>query len=241
MHRKKVIIIGASSGIGKELARVFGDHGYAVGVTARRFELLTEVAGELPGKSFVRHMDIAKCEEAMVVFEDLIKEMGGIDIVVINAGIGFLNPDLEWEKEKLTVDVNVEGFMAIANTAMKHFLKQCHGHLVGISSIAALRGDSVAPAYSASKAFMSNYMEALRSRMRKKKLPITVTDIQPGIVDTRMAQGEGLFWIASPRKAAVQIYNAIRKKKKHAYITRRWGIIARLMKIAPGWMLERFY
>lgn len=238
--RKNIIIIGASSGIGRELARVFSDNDYIVGITARRLELLSGMKKELPGILAIKRMDVANPNEAINIFEELIKEMGGVDIVVINAGVGFINPDLVWEKEKSTIDVNVTGFAAMANVAMKYFVGQGSGHIVGISSIAAIRGDLYAPAYSASKAFVSNYLEALRLRVKKKKMPITVTDIQPGFVDTAMAQGDGLFWVAPPRKAAMQIFCVIKKKREHAYITKRWRIIAWLFKIMPERILAKF-
>lgn len=241
MTQNKVVIIGASSGIGRELAKVVSENGYIVGVAARRLELLLELKKELSGNLFIKRMDIADPDQAMVIFEELIKEMGGIDIVVINAGVGFINPDLVWDKEKSTIDVNVTGFAAIANVAIKHFINQGSGHVVGISSIAAIRGDSFAPAYSASKAFVSNYLEALRFRIKKLKIPIIVTDIQPGFVDTAMAQCEWLFWVASVRQAATQIFGAIKKNREHAYITRRWCLIAWLLKFFPGWMLAKFY
>lgn len=237
--RKNVVIIGASSGIGKELAKIFSDDGYSVGITARRIELLSEVRKELSGTSYIKRMDVAVPDEAMGTIEELINEMSGIDIIVINAGIGFINPDLIWEKERSTINVNVTGFAAMANVAMRYFIKQGSGHIVGISSIAAIRGDSYAPAYSASKAFISNYLEALRFRVKKMKIPITVTDIQPGFVDTAMAQGDGVFWVAPARKAAMQIFDVIKKKREHAYVTRRWRIIACLFKFIPGRILAK--
>lgn len=113
------------------------------------------------------------------------------------------------------------------------------GQLVGISSIAAIRGDGDAPAYSASKAFVSNYMEGLRKKVTKLGLIITVTDIQAGFVDTAMAKGDGLFWVASPQKAAQQIYNAIERKRKHVYITKRWRLVGWLMKAMPAFIYDR--
>ena len=101
---------------------------------------------------------------SMESFKGLIEEMGGVELVVISAGIGFINPELNWPEEKATIDVNVTGFAALANVAFRHFEQMQSGHLVGISSIAALRGSRIAPAYSASKAFVSNYMEGLRFR-----------------------------------------------------------------------------
>jgi short-subunit dehydrogenase len=82
------------------------------------------------------------------------------------------------------------------------------GHLVGISSIAALRGDRESPAYNASKAFESNYLKELRQKVRNSRLSIIITDVKPGFVDTAMAKGDGIFWAAPVEKAAVQIYNA---------------------------------
>jgi short-subunit dehydrogenase len=117
---------------------------------------------------------------------------------------------------------------------------QCRFYKICISSIAAIRGSGAAPAYAASKAFMSNYLEGLRIKAFKTGLPIVVTDIQPGFVDTAMAQGQGLFWVAPPNTAALQIYKAIERKAKHAYVTRRWSIIGWLLKALPDFLYYRF-
>jgi short-subunit dehydrogenase len=241
MSNKNIVIIGASSGIGRELAKIFSEHGFTVGITARRLELLSQTAKELPGASFVKRMDISNTNEAINILEQLIEEMGGVQTIVINAGIGFVNPDLEWEKEKSTIDVNVTGFTAMATTAMNYFTKQGFGHLVGISSISAIRGSSHAPAYSASKAFISHYLEAMRFKVFKMNIPVTVTDIQPGFVDTAMAKGDKLFWVAPARTAALQIFNCIQKNKTHAYITKRWRLIAWLLKLIPARLLAKYY
>ena len=237
---KKAIVIGASSGIGKELARVLSANGYSVGLVARREPLLAELARELPTDAFVKRIDISKPDEAMRLLRELIAEMGDVELFVLNAGIGFVNPELDWERERATIDVNVSGFVATANVAVEYLQARGSGHIVSISSIAALRGNRAAPAYNASKAFMSNYMEALRNRFRKLELPIAVTDVQPGFVDTEMAKGEGVFWAAPPEKAAQQIFGAIRKRKDHAYVTRRWRLVAWVMKAAPSWLYHRF-
>jgi short-subunit dehydrogenase len=236
---KKVIIIGASSGIGKALAKVLAADGYALGLAARRLALLVELQQEIGSQTWARQIDVADTREAMARFSDLIREMGDVDLVVISAGTGFINPDLDWEKENETIAVNVTGFTAIANVASHYFFKKGAGHLVNISSIAALRGSGSAPAYNASKAFESVYLQGLQQKIARLRLPITVTDIQPGFVDTAMAQGEGLFWVASPEEAARQIYQAIKRKKSHAYITKRWRLIAWFFKFAPDWIYNR--
>jgi short-subunit dehydrogenase len=236
---KRAIVIGASSGIGKELAIVLSQNGLAVGLMARRIDLLQELTSNLPNRAFSRQADIADHRPAMAILENLIEEMGGVDLVVISSGAGFINPDLDWANEKETVDVNVIGFAAMANVAFRHFVKAGSGHLVGISSIAAIRGSGGAPAYAASKAFMSNYLEGLRISALRAGLPIAVTDIQPGFVDTALAQGPRLFWVASPQKAARQIYDAIQRKARHAYVTRRWSVIGWMLKVLPYFIYSK--
>ncbi len=237
--KRNAIVVGASSGIGRELAKILAANGYNVGLAARRLNLLSQLAGELPTQAFVRAIDVSKPAEAMLLLQDLIAEMKDVELFVISAGTGFLNPDLNWELEQATIDTNVSGFTAMVNTAIKHLQLRGSGHIACISSLAALRGGRDAPAYNASKAFMSNYLQGLRQRFTKMKLPIVVTDVQPGFVDTAMAQGEGLFWVASPEKAAYQIYQAIQNQRKHVYVTRRWRVIAWLLKAIPDWLYDR--
>jgi len=235
---RKTIIVGGTSGIGRELAKIMAGAGYAVGVCGRRPELLQKLRNEFPGKIFTKQLDVVQ-PQAMGQLKELITEMGGTDLVVISAGTGDLNKDLDWKIEKDTIDVNVIGFAAMANVAFEHFRDKGRGHLVGISSIAAIRGGGAAPAYNASKAFVSNYLEGLRQKVSKLRLAITVTDIMPGLVDTPMAKGEGLFWVAPTEKAARQIFEAIEKGKSHAYITKRWRLIAWLLKTLPDSLYKK--
>lgn len=237
---KKAIIIGASSGIGRELAKVLGNNRYSVALVGRREELLLSLKEEMDTETLIQPIDISQGEVAIRELHLLMEEMGVVDLVIVAAGCGFENPHLSYEKEERTVQVNVLGFMAMANTAYQFFLRQGYGQLVGLSSIAALRGGDDAPAYYASKAYISNYMEGLRKKAFKQSLPILITDIKPGFVDTAMARGEGLFWVAKPERAALQIYRVISKKKSHGYITRRWRLIAWLLKVLPAKLYYRF-
>ncbi|HNX57668.1 MAG TPA: SDR family NAD(P)-dependent oxidoreductase [Spirochaetota bacterium] len=234
---EKAIIIGASSGIGRELAILLAEKGYALGLAARRTDLLDELGRELHGKAHTVYMDIADPDSIDRPFNELLSSMNGADLVVISAGTGYVNHELNWDIEKVTVDVNVTGFMKAMNCAVRYFQKKGTGHIVGISSIAALRGGSESPAYNASKAFVSNYMEGIRCMLAKSGSDVTVTDVRPGLVDTAMAKGEGLFWLIPPRVAAECIYRAVGKKRRVQYFTARWRLVAALLSILP----ERIY
>ncbi|MDD4125604.1 MAG: SDR family NAD(P)-dependent oxidoreductase [Eubacteriales bacterium] len=236
---KKAIIIGASSGIGRAMAKILSSEGYILGLAARRTKLLTELQNELGTRSYIKYIDVSAQEEAIKSFSDLIDEMSGVDMIIITSGNGYINPLLDWEKEKSTIDVNVSGVTAMINIAIKHFYKKGTGQLVVISSVAALRGSGGAPAYNATKAYLANYLEGIRCRIKKDKKDITVTDIRPGLVDTDMAKGEGLFWVQPVEKAAGQIYSKILRKKKIAYVTKRWGAVAFLLKHIPEKLLYK--
>ena len=239
-YTKNAVIVGATTGIGKALAELLISDGWRVGISGRRLELLEEFKQCHGERVVCRQMDVNHPEEVMTGFDEFVRLLDGVDLVVISAGTGAANPDLKWEPEAATIATNVTGFAAVATSAMRYFLKRGSGHLLSISSVAALRGSHEAPAYNASKAFVSNYTEGLRVKAARSGKPIYVTDILPGFVDTRMAQGEGLFWVASPEKAAGQIYAAIRKKSRRAYITKRWRLIALLMQFMPDFIYQKF-
>lgn len=235
----KIIIIGATSGIGKSLAAHYSQAGHDIGITGRRTEMLTDVEKDFPNTTiYSRFMDVAKVEKSRLVMDELINEMGGCDLIIINAGVGFVKAN--YKQELQTLDVNARGFMSLANWSYEYFKKQGKGHLVGVSSLAGLRSSLYAPEYHATKAFMSSYLEGLRYRSAKWHKEIVVTDIRPGFVETAMTeQNDKMFWVAKPKKAAKQIATAIKKKKKVAYITKRYVIIAFLLKVLPDWVYTR--
>jgi len=228
----KAIIIGATSGIGRELAKQMSNDGYVVGITGRRSNLLDSLEQELPSKCYKSEIDLINVTESAKAFKQLIEKMGGVDLVVINSGTGSIDPQFPISDELETVAVNVTGFTTIANIAYHYFSTRCEGHIVGISSIAAIRGGPIA-AYNASKAYVSSYLEGLSCRAYSQGKNIHITDIRPGFVDTAMAQGEGIFWIAPVEKAAKQIFAAIKKKRKVVYVTKRWRLIGLLISWLP--------
>ena len=236
---KHALIFGASSGIGKELARLLVEDKYKVVITGRREELLQEIKASNPDSYTVKVHDVTDLQACETLFDELQKELKSIDLIIYSSGTGGANYELFWEKEKPTLDTNVMAATKIYGLAYNLFHKQGYGHLVGITSIASIRGNRHVPAYFASKAFQVSYLESLWMKGKRSKAAIHVTDIRPGFVDTNMAIGE-TFWMASVKKATGQIYKAIKRKKRKVYITKRWAIIAFVLKIVPAQLLYRF-
>ena len=236
---KKALIIGATSGIGKELAKLLVADNYKVVITGRREKLLNEIKETNSENYIVKVHDVTDLSSCDTLFKELKEELKTIDLIVYSSGVGDPNYKLEWEKEIPTLQTNVFAATKIYGLAFQLFRAQGFGHLVGISSIASIRGNRHIPAYFASKAFQANYLESLWMKGKRSKADIYVTDIQPGFVDTDMAIG-ATFWMASLAKATKQIYSAIKKKKKKAYITGRWRIIAFILKIVPASLLNKF-
>lgn len=235
---RKIIIIGASSGIGKELVLLYAARGEQVAITGRREALLKDIQQQYPNRIIARPFD-ATAPDNRDQLESLVAELGGLDLFIYNAGYGAVSKELDWFNERATTETNVHGFLALVHYVFTYFCLQGRGQIALISSVAALRGNSWAPAYSASKAFMSNYAEGLQMKAARMNKDIVITDIRPGFVNTKMSGGNQRFWMSSPQKAARQIMTAIDRKKRIAYITRRWWIIAQVMKLLPYTLYRR--
>lgn len=236
---KKAIIVGATSGIGKGLAKLLIENNYIVGITGRRTELLEKIKSEEPNSYFVKTFDVTDTKTVVKKLEELKVELDGLDLLIISSGTGDLNENLDFEIEKRTIDTNVLGYTCVADWAFNLFEKQKQGHLVAISSVGGLRGSRHAPAYNATKAYQINYIEGLRQKATKLKQPIFVTDVRPGFIDTDMAKGEGQFWVATVDKATRQIFEAIKRKNKIVYVTKRWRLIAGILKRIPRSIYDR--
>jgi short-subunit dehydrogenase len=235
---RNAVIVGGTSGIGLELAKLLCERQTRVVITGRRRELFARLQQDLGPTCLPRYMNVTRYEEARQSLLDIIGELGNVDLIVISAGVGFIDHEHTWQNEKTTLDVNVTGFGAVANAAFAYFLARGSGHLVGISSIAGLRGTDV-PAYSASKAFVTNYLQGLRRIAAKRHSGVIITDIMPGFVDTDLVRGQKMFWVAPAPKAAHQILSAIDRGLPLAYITHRWRLIAWLIRLLPDLIYNR--
>ena len=237
---KKVIIVGATSGIGRELARVFVAKGYQVGVAGRRSELLAEIKEENPKQYFTKQIDVSDTEALPLLLNSLARDLGGMDILINCAGVGKKNEELDFAIDKMIVETNVVGFTAVIDWAYNYLINKCSGQIVNISSVSGIRGHRFGSfSYSASKSYQMRYLEGLRHKLVKARIPIYVTDIRPGFVDTDMIPKNRYFWVISADKAARLIFRSITRKRNVAYITKRWIIIVAIIKIFPGAILNR--
>ena len=237
---KKAIIFGATSGIGRALAKLLVDDGYQVMITGRRKERLVSIKEERPESYIIKQHDITDTNATKKLFEELPGFFEPIDLIVHNSGIARENYGLEWDKDLPTLQTNVIGATRVYQLAYNYFKEQGFGHLVGVTSIASFRGNRHVPAYHASKAFQSSYLESLWMKSKRtKKAKIDITNILPGYVDTDIILGN-TFWMAPLDKAVNQIYSAIKSKKRKAYITKRWWFVAMWLKIIPPRLLMKF-
>jgi short-subunit dehydrogenase len=235
---KKIIIIGSSSGIGKELAFRYAEENHLVAITGRREDLLLEIQGQYPNNIITATFDVMGNENLHKV-QALIEQLNGIDLLIYNAGFGEPSSELIPESERITTQTNVNGFVEIVNYVFNLFVRQGHGQIAATSSLSALRGNSWSPAYSASKAFISNYAEGLNIKASRLRKEIVITDLRAGFVATKMAKTHRQFWVAPVEKASLQIMKAIEQKKRVAYITQRWWLIAQLMRLIPYGLYRR--
>jgi len=239
MPLPRVVIIGASTGMGHALARLFLSEGYPTAMLARHVEPMHALASQYAHVPHaVAQIDICRVSTVPTILQHTIARLEGMDILVHCAGYGLVNPHLDYAVEEGMIETNIKGFTAVMDWAFQYFLLQQKGHLVAITSVAGIRGDRHAPAYFASKAYQISYLQALHHKAVKSGLPIVVTDIRPGFVNTKPMEGKR-FWMCSTETAAAHIFKAIRQRKRLAYITPRWRWVALAMRIAPYWVYEK--
>ena len=235
---KRVIIVGATSGIGLEIAKNYLKEGWLVGVAGRREELLAEFQISEPDRIFVEKIDIND-EESPSALNRLIDKLDGMDLFILTSGIGSQNYALASGIELQTADTNVKGFMRMATTAFNYFCTKGGGHIAAISSIAGTKGIGVAPAYSATKRFQSTYIEALAQLARLKRIHIRFTDIRPGFVATALLKEDTYPMLMRADNVARKIVRAIRRRKRVVTIDYRYRAIVFLWRLVPRFLWER--
>lgn len=243
--RRRAIVVGASSGIGAALARKLAREGWLVAALARREETLQQLcasinaeAGETRALAFPH--DVTEYASVPAAFQAAVHALGGLDLVVYLAAYQprVALEEFDFEKDRRTIEVNLLGAVAWLDEAAVRFQRAGAGHIVGISSIAGERGRVANPAYGASKAGLTTYLEALRNRLSRHG--VTVTTIKPGFVDTELLKNAArVMWVISPDRAADSIYGAIRRRRQEVYVPARWRLVSLVIRSVPSFVFRR--
>jgi short-subunit dehydrogenase len=237
----KVIVVGASSGIGEAMARQLARAGADVAIVARRQGELDRLAAERPGKLRPYAHDVANVDEVPELFERIERDLGGVDGLFYAAGVmpKFEESEYDFQKDRAMVTVNLLGAMAWMNQSAARFEAARGGTILGISSIAGERGRRGNPGYCASKAALSTYLESLRNRCAR--YGVNVVTIKPGFVDTAMTRGlKGLFWLISADKAAETAIRLARSGAgKSAFVPSRWALVAWIVRLLPSFVFRK--
>lgn len=234
----KAIIVGATSGIGLEVARLLANKGWKIGVAGRRKERLEEIMQSTENVIATRCIDVTQ-DNASEELVAMIEEMGGIDLYFHSSGIGWQNVQLDENKEILTAMTNTVGFTRMVTAAFNYFADHGGGRIAVISSIAGTKGLGAAPAYSSTKRYQNHYIECLNQLSRMRKLNIHFTDIRPGFVATELLKGDAYPLQLSARDVAKDIVKAIEKQKSVATIDWKYRLLVFFWRIIPRWLWVR--
>lgn len=236
---KRIVIVGATSGIGLETAKRCIGEGWRVGVAGRRAEALEALKAQAPEQVETQILDIMH-DEAPQQLDALIQRLGGMDIYLHSSGIGSRNTELKPEIEINTLRTNGEGFVRMVTAAFAYFRAHGGGHLAVISSIAGTKGLGSAPAYSATKRMQNTYIDSLAQLSHMEGCGIHFTDIRPGFVATPLLHDGGHYPMLMPvEKVATQIMHALKKQRRRMVIDRRYALMVFFWRLLPQWLWER--
>lgn len=250
--------MGATSGIGQEVARLLAANGYEVGIAGRREERLVQMAQATPGIVTHRQIDVTK-EDAPTELQKLIEELGGMDLYFHSSGIGWENVALDADKELKTVETNGVGFVRMVSAAYNWFAeqradeakqraegdeqragdKERKARIACITSIARTRGLGAAPSYSATKRMQAHYLECLSQQARMRHLNIGITDIRPGFVATDLIAGSHFPLQLKAEDVARTIVRAIERGSEVVTIDWRYRLLVAAWQLIPRWLWVR--
>ena len=241
---KKIVVVGATSGLGREMAAQLVRAGYKVGIAGRRSELLGSFVEEHKGEAtepIEQQVIDVTSQGATAALDELIERMGGMDILLHVAGAGFENPSLEEGKERHITEVNSVGFVSIIDHAYHWF--RTHGgvgHIAAVTSIAGTKGMGLAPAYSATKRLQTTYLSALAQHARMDGVRLHITDIRPGYAQTDiLTPGKKYPMVLTPEKVARKAICAIRHHRRICTIDWRFRLLVAGWSLIPRPLWER--
>ena len=238
---KKIIIVGASSGMGMRVATDFARLGWRVGIAARREDRLKEIKALYPDRIEYMTIDVT-AQDAVDRFYKLIELIDGMDYLLYAAGCGWRNPDLDEARDAETLQVNVLGFTKIVNAAYKYYKQTANlhrGHIAVITSVAGTKGIGISATYSASKRYQWTYLQALDQLAHQQHVNVAITDIRPGFVDTPLLNGSEYPMEMSVDYVAPRLEKAMLRSKRIAIIDSRWAIVTALWRLVPDCLWRR--
>ena len=234
--------MGATSGIGLEVVKVLASKGWQLGVAGRRDDVLQQLSNEVPQVMAVRAIDITR-DDAPQRLNGLINELGGIDLYFHSSGIGYQNPALDADKELRTVETNAVGMTRMVDFMFNYFAQRPdhEGHIAVISSIARTKGLGAAPAYSATKRYVSHYLECLSQLCTIRRLHhIHLHDIRPGFVRTPLiADGNRYPMQLDPERVAQSIVRGIERDRSVITVDWRYRLLVAGWRLLPRWLWVR--
>ncbi len=239
MTPKRILILGATSGLGYHTARLFQRRGWTVGIAGRRADELEALRALAPERTHALPID-ANTPEAPTRLLSLIEAMGGMDVYLHCAGIGKQNRSLNPEIELATLATNGTGFTRMVTAAYRYLAAHGGGQLAVISSIAGTKGLGAAPAYSATKRFQNTYIDALEQLAHKERHAITFTDIRPGFVRTALLGEKPYPLLMEPDRVARRIEEAILHRRRRVVIDWRYACLVAFWRLIPAWLWKRF-
>ncbi len=236
---KRIVIVGATSGMGLEVARLCIREGWRIGIAGRRADALEALRAEAPDQIVCEPFDIT-LESAPDHLQTLIEKLGGMDIYFHSSGVGNHNTALVPEIEMAIVKTNAEGFVRMISAAFNYFKAHDGGQIAIISSIAGTKGLGAAPAYSATKRMQNTYIDALAQLAHMGRHKICFTDIRPGFVATPLLNdGRNYPMLMRTDKVAARIMQAVKHRRRRLIIDRRYALLVFLWRLLPEWIWER--
>lgn len=235
---KRAVIVGATSGIGREVAQVLIAQGWTVGVAGRRAGLLETLRTLAPERVYTQTIDVTH-DDAPGQLLSLVRRMGGMQLFLLSSGIGFQNLSLDADIELRTAQTNVVGFTRMVDAAFGYFKQHGGGQLAVISSIAGTKGLGAAPAYSATKRYQRHYLDALDQLSRMQRLNIRFTDIRPGFVATDLLGAHPYPMLLQPEAVAHRIVKALLRGERSVVIDARYRLLVFFWRLIPRWLWVR--
>ena len=243
---RSVIIIGATSGIGRAVTERLVAEGARVGIAGRREDRLKEIQERLGTERVsYRVMDVTEAS-ATVALDELIAEVGAPDALLYASGIGKQNPTLDADIELRTVETNCVGMVRLVDHFVNYvkrtpaYNKKHKAHIAVITSVAGTMGMGPAPAYSATKSMQSTYLVALAQHARMERIPLSVGDIRPGFVATDILNPEKRYpMLMSVERAARFVVRSLRRHQRITIFDWRYRLLVGFWRCIPRCVWER--